>query len=782
MPVTWEGPAIYRTAVDVDFLVGEPRSPLSGPGGLWLVFHGVSYEAQVFVNGAEVGVHRGIWDAFAFPVPDSGVLQIEVRVTKNGGPSFPVKDVASGFLPFVYHTFGGIYQTVELVRAEGDPTLVNKPERTRWVRAEGTSLFAPTSRTRNAAAEARSKATAWLESRGVTKQAPAPTEEQSEAGEHPFYARGVLMWGWYPLDGHTNPPDEVIQREIDQAKKLGFNLLKFCLWIPSHRYLELMELAGLWAWIELPLWDPTPDLDKQEAMASEMERIVSQYSHHPNVALWTCGCELHESTSARYRQRLYEVTKGAFVPPGPLVKDNSGSAEMYGGDLREFGDFYDFHPYCDTQFYPPVLDSLLVGPRREMPILLGEFNDIDVHRDLARLREDSPYWASTEPALNDQGVRWQQDLPEALRTNRFATDPQEHRLEALIATSLSKSRFMRKYVQESVRSRSDIAGYVVTGWRDTPISSSGMLDDWDQPRFTPEDLACWNGAGCLFLIPTRRPPWINGGNRPGWIDPFNWFTGRVFLRIGVHSDRDLEGALEWDVLHFSWEGGRRPQGRVAFGAAEPCAVQALDAREVGQIAWDADQPGGYLLRVRYAGQENSWPIWIVPPFEATALKEWALDDPDGRFAGLTGFEGVGKKVIGSRLGSGATSPVALTFLTNEGTAPMPFWRESAYEFSNAAFWDGLGYREKWERIFPMSPDRAFHLDAVRGAYPGLDWEVLLNRIDVRTSAEHPVLVVGKSKDQRVVVTTLRPFGGLGVSPMGVLRNPSGAEFLRKLLA
>src|SRR3712207_8007061 len=47
------------------------------------------------------------------------------------------------------------------------------------------------------------------------------------------------------------------------------------------------------------------------------------------------------------------------------------------------------------------------GARKSMPILLGEFNDIDVHRDLPRLQSESPYWVSADPALNDQGVRWQ---------------------------------------------------------------------------------------------------------------------------------------------------------------------------------------------------------------------------------------------------------------------------------------------------------------------------------------------------------------------------------------
>jgi len=97
VPVTWEGPAIYRCRIE-----------LSGPATL--LFHGVSYQARVFLDDELVGTHEGIWDAFTMPVEGQGSYELRVEVIKNGGVTFPVREVASGFLPFVYHTFGGIYK------------------------------------------------------------------------------------------------------------------------------------------------------------------------------------------------------------------------------------------------------------------------------------------------------------------------------------------------------------------------------------------------------------------------------------------------------------------------------------------------------------------------------------------------------------------------------------------------------------------------------------------------------------------------------------------------
>lgn len=756
VPVTWEGPAVYRASV-----------ARSGHGAKWLRFEGVSYAASVWVNGEEVGTHEGLWDAFELELPDADRWDIEVRVTKNGGATYPVREVASGFIPFVYHTFGGIYKPVRLVEV---PMTTSKPSsRVAW--AEGSQVWiADRSMPGKSIQDA---ANDWLRKRRGEEVDESPAQQ----GARPFYARGVLTWGWYPELGHHNPDEATIRREIGQAQRLGFNLIKFCLWVPPHRYLELLHDAGLFAWIELPLWDPTADPLAQRRMADELERIVEQYRHHPNVVFWTIGCELHETTTARYRQELTErVREALMTPEGPaaLVKDNSGSAEMYGGDLREYGDFYDFHPYCETPLYPEVLDSLMPGPRPSMPVLLGEFNDIDVHRDLARIWSEEPYWISQNPDLNDKGVRWQHDLPGVLPTNRFAVDPEANRSAALMASSKGKAVFIRKFVQEQVRARSDIAGYVVTGWRDTPISSAGVVDDWDEVRYAPEDLSHWNGETCLFPILVRRPPWVRGGNRPGWRDPFNHFAGRIFWRIGAHAESEVEGALEWDLLNYTWDGDRRPVGRVAFGADEPMNVQAGSSIEVGQISVDVDRSGGFLLRARFGGAENTWPLWVVQPFEPAEFVGWKLDDPRNVFDDLNiaGDDGLWT----TRLG--ATAERGLAFLLDEGTKPMPFWREAAYEFLNDRFWEPTGLRDAWARWLPMTPDCALDLDQMNRAYPGWDFETLLNRIDVRTYAEHPVLVRAVKGTSEMLITTLRPFGGLGIGPRGVTKNPSGVEFLR----
>ena len=712
VPVAWEGPAVYRTLTDV------------ADTDDWLVFEGVSYRAEVLLDGVQAVVHDGIWDAFAVPLAAhvGKSVEISVRVTKNGGETFPVKDVLSGFIPYVYHTFGGIYGDVRLVRSPTDPTDASKPAPDSRISVDGQRLF--------------------LDGK-------------------PFYMRGVLTWGWYPELGHMNPSEEAVRAEIRTAKRLGFNTIKLCLWVPRHRFFEILEAEGMNAWLELPLWNPTDDLERQAKMEIEVGRIVRQVRHHPSIIAWTVGCELSGSTSHEFRKRLVEMVQRETGCP--LVKDNSGGAEMYGGDLREYGTFDDFHPYCDTHFYPAVLESLRPGAREKKPILLGEYNDFDVHRDLSDLKRRAPYWVSQEQGLNDVGVRWQHDMPQVLEDSRWTRQDNA----ALVESSREKGAWVRRRATEHVRSIEDIAGTVVTGWRHTPIATSGMVDDDLRPVYTQEEMDAWNGDAMIFPIMTRRPPWVRGGNRPGWLDPQCHFVGQVFVRLGVHSERSRSGALAWSLGEEQ-------------GTGKPIEVEGCVPMEAAQASVEIESPGEHLLSAEFDGVRAEWPIWVVPKSEWSGYHGWSLNDPAGLFEGV-GLPGgdnlLTTKLDDEALGCARNGAQVVAILSGEGTEPMPFWRECQFEFS-----PGLldPYRDRYERLWGVASDRA--LDPVWLKETLGDYEILMNRVDTRTYRENPYAVRADVGKGSILVLALRPQGMLGAQPYGVDRNPAGSELLRRALS
>src|SRR5688572_32718759 len=89
----------------------------------------------------------------------------------------------------------------------------------------------------------------------------------------------------------------------------------------------------------------------------------------------------------------------------------------------------------------------------------------------------------------------------------------------------------RNFTIELLRTYEEISGYVITGERDTPISTAGM---WTGPEEGAEDLkfdagefAAFNGDVVLSLGWDKRRHWINGGDRAAYWDTFSHTAGHV---------------------------------------------------------------------------------------------------------------------------------------------------------------------------------------------------------------------------------------------------------------
>ncbi len=668
------------------------------------MFDGVSYHASVTVESGgdrQTHTHTGIWDAFSVPVPPSDQPErIEVSVTKNGGPSYPVKETLAGFLPYVFNTFGGIFRPVRVVTSDEDPL-------------------------------------------GVLAVAPPPRIAVNctrlSRDSQPIFMRGVLTWGWYPGSAAPHPSPDECAKELALIAGMGFNTVKFCLWLPPHHMLELLADHGLVAWIELPLWMPRSSPEFWQQAERELTAIVRQYRRHGSIIAWTLGCELGNETPVGFRERMVRMIRDETGCP--LVCDNSGSAEMYGGDLREHGTFRDFHPYCDTQFFRPVLESLAGDGK--VPVLLGEFNDYDHVRDLPALKADVPYWASTDPGLNDQGVRWQHDFPGIL-----AGDLPQIDYAACIRFSVSKSHFIRRRVHETVRSIPSFSGYVVTGWVDTPVSTSGMVSDSLEPVYGPQHWGMWNQPDQYFLLPHRRPPWVAGGNRPAWADVQTAFSGMVQIQVGLHSEAGASGEFE-----VGFVGVHKELVRIDVPALEPTLL-ALVTAELGQ--------GRHLLEASGPGGHASWPVMVFDP-----LVEIPAEAAGHAGAVLPCCGGETSVFVGSWQEFSAWKPDRewIAFI-DRGCETLPFWRECVFTYSDPG---SMPFANRWEWLFCVAGDQFFS-DVQTGE---IEAEQLMERWDTRTYTRTSVLARGVKDKVPGLATTLRPWGGLGSQPGVYAHNPAG---------
>ena len=660
--VEWEGPAVYRAEVEV------PRS-----GGT-LRFHGVSYATEVFANGTFVRKHEGTWDAFDVPLP-GGKVALEVRVVKNGGPTYPVASVASGGLPYLFHTFGGIYREVELLEPGSLPLALPAPK----------------------------------------NGPPVP------------YVRGVVHRGWYPDLGHPNPDEMIVRRELREIKALGFNLVKFAGWVPPHRYLDFLEAEGILGWLELPLGGMHATPEGILSLFDEAERIVRQYRHHSALALWSLGDAYLGFVPIKARS---EIVRTLRALTGAWVGDGTD------GRFGEANDFDDLRTVGDPSEVNREMRLLHPGPREPRPALIGEVGAAHVHRDLARLGDELPFWASSLEELNARGVRLGGNLANVLERSRFAVEPTRNGHRALMASSRSREAFVRKTVLETVRAGAGwVRGYAVEELRDTPVSSSGLFDDWGVARLQAAEAATWNGPACLF------PMEMNRWSRLSPPDPLNHFAGRVRLRIGLHSEPELTGRLWWRILDET--------GRVcARGAGEAQSVEG--AREVGTIVCPEATPGSYRLEAGFGDAENAWDLWVVEEPEWSSREGWRMADPDDEDFGIE-LPG-GEWVVAYHHPADAKGGILLLDEGDEGTLTRYLWNECAFHFIDDAFWAGVSFRERWSRLLPVSNNAALDPKWLKATFG--EYETLLDRIDTSPyghMGDAPIVV----RAGGWIVTTLR---------------------------
>jgi hypothetical protein len=201
---------------------------------------------------------------------------------------------------------------------------------------------------------------------------------------------------------------------------------------------------------------------------------------------------------------------------------------------------------------------------------------------------------------------------------------------------------------------------------------------------------------------------------------------------------------------------------------EAGAVGFLESRQVAEISAEL-RAGEYRLIVEFGSSTNSWPIWVVP---TPTWPDLQVRDALGLFGDLKSSES--GPILATAVAE-LTDDQGVLCLTSEGTLPRPFWRESAYTFEGD-LWASLPFAERWSRLLPVSGDCA--LDPAWLAERFGSFEVFMRRIDTRTYEELPVVV----RAGGLLITTLRPFGGLGCQPTSLARNPAGCALLQGLIA
>ena len=135
-----------------------------------------------------------------------------------------------------------------------------------------------------------------------------------KAHEHPNMTGGTLR--------------DAALKNIRQAKKYGFNLVRFHSTVPTPEFVEAADEEGLLIHMEIGFAYEFDSKGNKKALLMDnanWSETILRYRNHPSVAIFCIGNEMHKSGHQKGVYRMYEI--GRSLAPGKLILDNSGWGE-----------------------------------------------------------------------------------------------------------------------------------------------------------------------------------------------------------------------------------------------------------------------------------------------------------------------------------------------------------------------------------------------------------------------------------------------------------------------
>jgi beta-galactosidase/beta-glucuronidase len=395
-----------------------------------LHFGAVDWQCTVFVNGKEIGSHKGGYDPFSFDITTAlkkGAKQdIAIRVwdPSDDGPQPRGKQIKNPH-GIWYTPVTGIWQTVwaEFV----SPTYIAETKQTPDVDRK---LVRVSAKVENMQAGDQLVITAWDGTTKVAEQTVATSNEVTLAVANPklwsttnpflydlkfsvlrkgkaideatsyfamrkismkpdangmqrmllndqfLFQYGPLDQGWWPDGLYTAPTDEALKFDIDKTKEMGFNMIRKHVKVEPARWYYYCDVMGMLVWQDMPSgdlgnrWESRPGI---YGRATDKQRTAESESIFRNE--WTeIMQDLHNFPSIVVWVPFNEAWgqfKTKDIVEWTMKKDPSRLVNTAsGGNFEDVGHITDLHNYPEPLMPQPELFG------KNTVLVLGEFGGL----------------------------------------------------------------------------------------------------------------------------------------------------------------------------------------------------------------------------------------------------------------------------------------------------------------------------------------------------------------------------------------------------------------------
>lgn len=392
---------------------------LAGGKHLLLHFGAVDWETKAIVNGKPVGEHRGGYDPFTFDVTDATIpgetnelivcvfdptgsyqpkgKQNFNKFAKPGGIAYtpcsgiwqtvwlePVAahyiqsvkitpDVKAGFLHL--EVIASDANDTEIVRATASDekkiigNAVGRPNHELICPMEHAKLWSPdTPNLYTLKIQLGDDAVScYFAMREISIGKDENNLTRMLLNGKFVFQSGPLDQGYWPDGIYTAPTDEALRFDIEEMKKLGFNMVRKHLKVEPERWYYWCDKLGLLVWQDMPNGDGGKAVSKEhdgvvntpEAAREfeiELKAMIETHYDHPCIVVWTI---FNEGWGQYDVPRLTAWAKK--LDPSRLVNSTSGWHDQHVGDL------------VDAHSYPgPVCPQ----PETARAAVLGEYGGL----------------------------------------------------------------------------------------------------------------------------------------------------------------------------------------------------------------------------------------------------------------------------------------------------------------------------------------------------------------------------------------------------------------------
>ncbi|MCF7955640.1 MAG: chitobiase/beta-hexosaminidase C-terminal domain-containing protein [Phycisphaerae bacterium] len=360
-----------------------------------LHFGAVDWESTVWVNGKEIGTHKGGHDPFSYDISDAliypGKQEIIIRVwdptNANNSPQPRGKQTISPSGCF-YTSVTGIWQTVWLETVPEDASItklkmtpdidsstitielsyeakvgIDMPgikvevldngkvianDRFAWskpitIKIDNPKLWSPDSpHLYDVNIQlGNDKVSSYF---GMRKSSIGKDENGMNRlllNNKPLFQLGPLDQGWWPDGLYTPATDEALRYDVEMTKALGFNMLRKHVKSEPQRFYYWCDKLGIVVWQDMPgaLYEDSEYSEEQlraiyDQWDVEWKAVIDALYNHPSIVMWV---PFNEGWGQRETEKVTAWTKN--YDPSRLVDNASGWTD------KGVGDVHDVHSY-----------------------------------------------------------------------------------------------------------------------------------------------------------------------------------------------------------------------------------------------------------------------------------------------------------------------------------------------------------------------------------------------------------------------------------------------------